>query len=119
MQRCSFMQACQFKTVWCILTIVFTLHLQLLGCCPYRVTELVIKKPDNWRHSPGDWVFIRVPKIAHFERHPFTVSSAPETPDTFALHIRGVGTWTNRLYKYYEETKVKSTRVPRGKSTER
>ncbi len=78
---------------------------------------MVIKKPDKWKHSPGDWVFIRVPEIAQFERHPFTISSAPETQDTFTLHIRGIGTWTNRLYKYYEELKSKAERESREKLT--
>ena len=37
------------------------------------------------------------------EWHPFTISSAPEMPGSFTLHIRGVGQWTNRLYSYFEE----------------
>ena len=37
------------------------------------------------------------------EWHPFTISSAPEQPGTFTLHVRGVGQWTNRLYSYFEE----------------
>ena len=45
---------------------------------PSRVTNLVIKKPPNFRFSPGDWVFIKIPAIARFEWHPFTISSAPE-----------------------------------------
>lgn len=81
-----------------------------------RVTELVIKKPDTFRHSAGDWVFIKVPQIAQFEWHPFTISSAPERRDAFTLHIRGVGTWTNRLFKYFEEIKAKSGRELRSQS---
>ena len=45
---------------------------------PSKVTGLVIKKPNNFKHSPGDWVFIKIPQIARFEWHPFTISSAPE-----------------------------------------
>ena len=37
------------------------------------------------------------------EWHPFTISSAPEQPGTFTLHIRSVGQWTNRLYSHFEE----------------
>ena len=37
------------------------------------------------------------------EWHPFTISSAPEMPGSFTLHIRGVGQWTNKLYSYFEE----------------
>ena len=39
----------------------------------FRVTQLVIKKPFSFKHSPGDWVFIKVPEIAMFEWHPFTI----------------------------------------------
>ena len=63
----------------------------------------MIKKPFSFKHSPGDWVFIKVPTIAQNEWHPFTISSAPEMPGSFTLHIRGVGQWTNRLYSYFEE----------------
>jgi predicted ferric reductase len=41
--------------------------------------------------------------VAKSEWHPFTISSAPEQQNTFTLHIRGVGQWTNRLYSYFEE----------------
>ena len=69
---------------------------------PSRVTNLIIKRPHNFNFSPGDWVFVKIPAIARFEWHPFTISSAPEQQDFFTLHIRGVGQWTNRLYTYFE-----------------
>ncbi len=68
----------------------------------FRVTKLVIRRPLNFKYSPGDWVFVRIPDIAAFEWHPFTISSAPEVSDVFTLHIRGVGEWTNRLFGHYE-----------------
>lgn len=70
---------------------------------PSRVTHLIIKRPAGFNFSPGDWVFIKIPAVAKFEWHPFTISSAPEVHDTFHVHIRGVGEWTNRLYKHFEE----------------
>jgi hypothetical protein len=70
---------------------------------PSRVTHLIIKRPAGFNFSPGDWVFIKIPKVARFEWHPFTISSAPEMHDTFHVHIRGVGEWTNRLYKHFED----------------
>lgn len=70
---------------------------------PSKVTGLVIKKPANFRHVPGDWVFIKIPQIAKNEWHPFTISSAPEEKEYFTLHIRGVGGWTTKLYKFFEE----------------
>jgi len=70
---------------------------------PSRTTGLVIRKPANFRFVPGDWVFVKIPKIARFEWHAFTISSAPEESDFFTLHIRGVGGWTNKLYAFFEE----------------
>ena len=33
----------------------------------------------------------------------FALSSAPEVHDSFTVHIRGVGEWTNRVYKHFED----------------
>ena len=70
---------------------------------PSRVTHLIIKRPPGFNFSPGDWVFIKIPEVARWEWHPFTISSAPEVHDVFHVHIRGVGEWTNRLYKHFED----------------
>jgi hypothetical protein len=48
-------------------------------------------------------VIINIPKIAKYEWHPFTISSSPDLTGYVWLHIRGVGTWTKKLYDYYEE----------------
>ena len=45
--------------------------------------------------------------IYYLQWHPFTISSAPEVHDTFTVHIRGVGEWTNRVYKYFEDEYVR------------
>ena len=42
-------------------------------------------------------------RVSTSEWHPFTISSAPEVTDRFTLHIRGVGSWTQRLYSLFEE----------------
>ncbi len=58
---------------------------------------LLIRKPVNWAYSTGDWVSLNVPSISKHEWHAFTISSAPELPDLFSLHIRAVGPWTISL----------------------
>jgi hypothetical protein len=45
---------------------------------PSKVTNLIVKRPHNFNFAPGDWVFVKIPAIAKFEWHPFTISSAPE-----------------------------------------
>ena len=79
----------------------------------------MIKKPDTFKHSAGDWVFVKVPQIAQFEWHPFTISSAPERRDAFTLHIRGVGNWTKKLYSHFENVKAESGRKSRSQSIQR
>ncbi|XP_013406474.1 NADPH oxidase 5 [Lingula anatina] len=78
---------------------------------PSKVTHLVIKRPDNFNFTAGDYIFLNIPKIATFEWHPFTISSAPEDPDHLWLHIRAVGRWTNKLYEYFEEKREIAKRM--------
>ncbi|EGI61142.1 PREDICTED: NADPH oxidase 5 isoform X1 [Acromyrmex echinatior] len=74
---------------------------------PSKVTHLVIKRPTNFHFHPGDYVFVKIPVIAKYEWHPFTISSAPEQEDYMWLHIRAVGEWTNSLYSYFEKEQIK------------
>ncbi|XP_077976843.1 NADPH oxidase 2-like [Glandiceps talaboti] len=64
---------------------------------PSRVIELVMKK-RGFAMLPGQYVFIKCPKISRLEWHPFTLTSAPEE-DTFSVHVRLVGDWTDALAK--------------------
>ncbi|CAL8130286.1 unnamed protein product [Orchesella dallaii] len=70
---------------------------------PSKVTHVVIKRPSNFDFRPGDYVFVRIPKIAKYEWHPFTISSAPEQLDEIWLHVRACGQWTTKLYEYFEK----------------
>ena len=45
---------------------------------PSNVTHLVLRKPDNMKYKPGDYVYVCIPSIARDEWHPFSISSAPE-----------------------------------------
>ena len=69
---------------------------------PSRVSKLIIERPPGFNFNAGDWVRVRIPALAWHEWHPFTISSAPEMRDHLSLHIRGVGEWTNGLYKLLE-----------------
>jgi predicted ferric reductase len=81
---------------------------------PSRVTFLKIKKPPKFNYSPGDWCFIKIPKIATFEWHPFTISSAPEDQNHFSVHVRGVGQWTNKLYDHFKHKNDMKSRMIAG-----
>jgi len=93
---------------------------------PSRVAHLVIKRPPNFKYCPGDYVFVKVKKITSIEWHPFTLSSAPESPgrivkvyyfaatnidilivyyhvDVLWLHVICAGGWTNKLYDHVKQ----------------
>ena len=81
------------------------------------MTHLVVTRPPNFKFKPGDYVNINIPAIARNEWHPFTISSSPETEDVLSVHVRGVGTWTKKLYDYFEENGISEGR--RGSSKKR
>ncbi len=60
------------------------------------VTALEIARPASFAFGAGDYAFLRLPWIARFEWHPFTVSSAPER-DTLVFHVRSLGNWSAAL----------------------
>ncbi|ROT77418.1 hypothetical protein C7M84_003943 [Penaeus vannamei] len=68
---------------------------------PSKVVRLAIRRPKDFEFQPGEYVYLRVPSIARYEWHPFTISSAPEQEDIFTVHIRSVGEWTRRLYDMF------------------
>jgi predicted ferric reductase len=56
---------------------------------------------------------VNIPHIAKYEWHPFTISSSPDQTETIWLHIRAVGTWTKKLYDYYNEKSKKLGKLTR------
>ncbi|MBC04273.1 MAG: hypothetical protein CMJ34_13385 [Phycisphaerae bacterium] len=63
------------------------------------VTRLTIARPKELTYSAGDYLFVRDPRLARHEWHPFTITSCPENQDTVELHIRSRGNWTRRLHE--------------------
>ncbi|KAJ7220234.1 NADPH oxidase [Mycena pura] len=62
---------------------------------PSGAMELRIIK-SSFKYTPGQWLFIQVPEISHFQWHPFTITSAPKDPYV-SVHIRQVGDFTHKL----------------------
>ncbi|KAK2842877.1 hypothetical protein Q5P01_013077 [Channa striata] len=92
------------------------LYIVEVSLLPSKVTHLVLRRPQFFHFKPGDYVYINIPVIAKYEWHPFTISSAPEQPDTLWLHVRSMGQWTNRLYEYFSQP-VSETASPRQLAT--
>ncbi len=74
------------------------------GLLASRVSRLDIAQPPGFSFRAADYVFLRIPAISRHEWHPFTISSAPEQPGTFSVHIRSAGNWTNAIFDHLEKT---------------
>ena len=70
---------------------------------PTQVTHLVLTRPKRFTYQPGDYIFLKIPAIAKYEWHPFTISSSPEQQGQIWVHVRSVGTWTNKLHTFIDE----------------
>uniref|UniRef100_A0A2C9KFB3 NADPH oxidase 5 n=1 Tax=Biomphalaria glabrata TaxID=6526 RepID=A0A2C9KFB3_BIOGL len=76
-------------------------YIQSVCLLPSEVTHLVISRPTGFTFKAGDYVFVKIPAIARYEWHPFTISSAPEQTDSIGIHIRSAGYWTKSLHDYF------------------
>ncbi|NXH50184.1 NOX5 oxidase, partial [Dicaeum eximium] len=93
------------------------LHILEANLLPSKVTHLVIQRPKSFHFQPGDYVYLNIPAIAAYEWHPFSISSAPEQPETLWLHIRARGQWTTKLYEYFQQLESRGPEPnPTGKS---
>ncbi|XP_068059467.1 NADPH oxidase 5 [Anomalospiza imberbis] len=93
------------------------LHILEAKLLPSKVTHLVIQRPKSFRFQPGDYIYLNIPAIAAYEWHPFSISSAPEQPETLWLHIRARGQWTTKLYEYFQQLESHGPELNRpGKS---
>lgn len=50
-----------------------------------------------WRYEAGQYVFLQVPELSHWQWHPFTVSAC--SGKQMWLHIKTDGDWTGKLRK--------------------
>ena len=53
--------------------------------------------------KPGDYISINLPRVALYEFHPFTISSAPEDMEYISVHMKAVGTWTKRVHQRFKD----------------
>lgn len=57
---------------------------------------VVLSFPTKMKYRAGQYVFLMIPKLAIYEWHPFTISSAPHS-EKMTLHIKALGDWTKKL----------------------
>ncbi|KAK9691923.1 hypothetical protein RND81_09G229100 [Saponaria officinalis] len=58
--------------------------------------SLVMAKPQGFRYSSGQYIFVKCVNVSPFEWHPFSLTSAPGD-DYISVHIRALGDWTKQL----------------------
>ena len=64
---------------------------------PSKVVSLIIRRPQKFNFTPGDWVFVSISEIASHEWHPFTISSAPEQKVLMKIMKKFIQTITKSL----------------------
>jgi predicted ferric reductase/Ca2+-binding EF-hand superfamily protein len=77
---------------------------EVFACEPLAsgVTKLTVERPEGFRHRAGDYLYLKLPALARYEWHPFTISSAPEQSD-LTLHVRSLGNFTTALHNLARE----------------
>jgi NADPH oxidase 5 len=103
------------------------------------VTQLVIKRPKDFKYNPGDYAYLRVPRLGVLSWHPFTLSSCPEqtgieilnasctdvhyppivSTDTLWFHIRASGNWTRELREHFHRHATNSLEIRAGQEKTR
>ncbi|XP_047248404.1 NADPH oxidase 4 isoform X1 [Girardinichthys multiradiatus] len=63
---------------------------------PCNVIELRMLK-KNFKARPGQYIVLNCPSVSSFENHPFTLTKCPTVKETFGIHLRVVGDWTERF----------------------
>jgi NADPH oxidase len=62
-------------------------------------------KDGMYRFKAGQYLYVIVPSLAKFQRHPFTITSAP-SDEYITVHIMCVGDWTKSLKGYLRSSFV-------------
>jgi respiratory burst oxidase len=61
-----------------------------------NVLSLHMSKPQGFRYTSGQYVFVNCSEISPFQWHPFSIISAPGD-DYLSIHIWITGDWTSQL----------------------
>ncbi|XP_057962973.1 respiratory burst oxidase homolog protein B [Malania oleifera] len=63
---------------------------------PGNVLALHMSKPQGFRYTSGQYIFVNCSDVSPFQWHPFSITSAPGD-DYVSVHIRTLGDWTSQL----------------------
>ncbi|KAF5800837.1 putative NAD(P)H oxidase (H(2)O(2)-forming) [Helianthus annuus] len=80
----------------------YTVRILKVAIYPGKVLTLQMTKPPQFRYKSGQYMFVQCPVVSPFEWHPFSITSAPND-DYLAIHVRGLGDWTQELSRVFSE----------------
>ena len=67
------------------------------------IIKLVLSHPVTRITEPGQYCFMRIGQLGHYQWHPFSIMTTPGFSDRnegkFVIYIRDFGTWTSELIK--------------------
>ncbi|XP_030960173.1 respiratory burst oxidase homolog protein B-like [Quercus lobata] len=73
-----------------------TVRILKVALYPGNVLALHMSKPQGFRYTSGQYIFVNCSAVSSFEWHPFSITSAPGD-DYLSIHIRTLGDWTSQL----------------------
>ncbi|KNA08419.1 hypothetical protein SOVF_162770 [Spinacia oleracea] len=73
-----------------------TVQISKVAVYPGNVLTLQMTKPQNFKYTSGQYIFVNCADVSPFEWHPFSLTSAPGD-DYISVHIRAAGDWTSQL----------------------
>lgn len=73
-----------------------TVQISKVAVYPGNVLSLQMTKPQNFKYTSGQYIFVNCADVSPFEWHPFSLTSAPGD-DYVSVHIRTLGDWTSQL----------------------
>ncbi|XLR43916.1 hypothetical protein S83_028576, partial [Arachis hypogaea] len=63
---------------------------------PGNVLALHMSKPQGFKYTSGQYIYVNCSDVSPFQWHPFSITSAPGD-DYLSIHIRTLGDWTSQL----------------------
>ncbi|XP_061338598.1 respiratory burst oxidase homolog protein B-like [Gastrolobium bilobum] len=63
---------------------------------PGNILALHLSKPQGFKYTSGQCIYVNCSDVSPFEWHPFSFTSAPGD-DYLSIHIRALGDWTSQL----------------------
>ncbi|XP_028784413.1 respiratory burst oxidase homolog protein B [Neltuma alba] len=73
-----------------------TVRILKVAVYPGNVLALHMSKPQGFKYTSGQYIYVNCSDVSPFQWHPFSITSAPGD-DYVSIHIRTLGDWTSQL----------------------